>query len=225
MKKTAIQTRGRHLNHVAYLYDPLIECFSFGREKKFRERTLRYMQVAPGEQVLDIGCGTGSLTLLVADLVGKGGMVTGIDAAPRMIDIARKKAKKKGVPAQFFAEAAEALSFADNSFTMVVNSMFCHHIDHELKKKAFAEMYRVLKVGGRLITADIDKPTTFLGWLSGWSGRWLLLQPELADNLRGELPVLMAEAGFSSVRQLDHVHGLISFFEAKKTNSALQDSL
>ena len=79
---------------------------------------------------------------------------------------------------------------------MVVNSMFCHHIDLELKNLAFREMYRVLVPGGRLITADIDRPSTLLGWLTGWLGRWLLLQPELADNLRGLLPELMAQCWF-----------------------------
>ena len=81
---------------------------------------------------------------------------------------------------------------------------------------AFAEMYRVLVPGGLLITADIDRPTTLLGWLTGWLGRWLLLQPELAENLRGLLPELMTEAGFGEVRQVAHVHGLISFFRAVK---------
>ena len=211
-----IPTRGRHLNHVASLYDPVVERLSFGREQRFRELTLAQMDIGPADRILDVGCGTGTLTLQAARLLGPEGSIIGIDAAPRMIAIAGKKAAAAGSPARFETAVAEALPFSDQQFTMVVNSMFCHHIDLQLKKLAFAEMYRVLVPGGLLITADIDRPTTLLGWLTGWLGRWLLLQPELAENLRGLLPELMTEAGFGEVRQVAHVHGLISFFRAVK---------
>ena len=214
-----IPTRGRHLNHVAALYDPVVERLSFGREQRFRELTLAQMQIDPAERVLDVGCGTGSLTLQAARLLGPDGSIIGIDAAPRMIAIARAKAAAAALPARFETAVAEALPFADQQFTLVVNSMFCHHIDLQLKKLAFAEMYRVLAPGGRLITADIDKPSNLLGWLTGWLGRWLLFQPEIGENLRGLLPGLIAEAGFVEVRRVAHVHGLISFFSATKSRS------
>jgi len=210
-------TRGRHLNHVAWLYDPLVERLSFGRERKFREKTMAWMAVAPNDRILDVGCGTGSLTLLLAQRLNPAaGKIIGIDAAPRMIAIARKKAAKKGVAADFQVGIAESLAFADHSFTWVVNSMFTHHIDAELKEKAFAEMYRVLKPGGRLLTADIDRPTTWLARLTGWAGRYLLLQPELTDNLLGRLPDFMRRAGFRQVEKREHLYGLVSFFTARK---------
>lgn len=211
-----IKTRGRHLNHVAWLYDPLIDRLSFGREGRFRELTLRHMAITPDDRILDIGCGTGSLTLLAARHLGAEGSIIGIDAAPKMIAIARDKAARQGSAARFQTEVAEALPFADGEFTLVVNSMFCHHIDRELKNLAFAEMHRVLAVNGRLVTADIDRPSTALGWLIGWLARWLLLQPELGDNLQGLLPTLMTAAGFVDVRRQAHVHGLISFFTASR---------
>ena len=212
----AIPTRGRHLNHVAALYDPLLETLSFGREQRFRELSLTHMAIQPDDRILDIGCGTGSLTLLAARLLGPEGSIIGIDAAPKMITIACRKASQQGSAARFRAAVAESLPFTDGEFSLVVNSMFCHHVDLALKRAAFGEMFRVLAPGGRLLTADIDRPTTPLGWLTGWIGRWLLLQPELADNLRGLLPGLMRQAGFADVRQVAHVHGLISFFTARK---------
>jgi ubiquinone/menaquinone biosynthesis C-methylase UbiE len=111
---------------------------------------------------------------------------------------------------------AEELDFPDAHFDVVVNSMFSHHVDRELKQRAFAGMFRVLRPGGTLVTADIDRPTTLMGWLAGWGGRWLLLQPELEDNLRGRLPTLMAEAGFSDLQLRDHLFGLVSFYTAQR---------
>jgi len=214
------KTRGRDLDHVAWLYDPIIEGLSFGRERRFREKTLDYMEFSSGDRILDVGCGTGSLTLLVAGRLQAPGEAVGIDAAPKMIAIARRKAAAAGVPARFYPGVAEALDFPDASFDLVVNSMFTHHIDTGLKKRAFAEMERVLKPGGTLVTADVDRPTTPVGWVMGWGARWVLVQKELVDNLRGDLPDLMRGAGLLDVRRVDHVYGLVSFFTARKAEAA-----
>lgn len=213
-----IETRGRHLNHVAWLYDPIMERLSFGRERKFRETTMAVMAFSATDRILDIGCGTGSLTLLVAERLEPEGAIVGIDAAPKMIAIARRKATKSrgGGVASFQVGVAERLDFPDASFDMVVNSMFMHHIDTALKQASFREMHRVLRPRGKLVTADIDRPTTRLGAVIGWSARYLLLQEELADNLRGNLPQLMADAGFTDIRRQEHLYGLVSFFTAGK---------
>lgn len=214
--KAKPQTRGRDLDHVAWLYDPIIEGLSFGRERRFRELTLACMAIPPDARVLDVGCGTGSLTLLVAERLAPPGLAVGLDAAPKMIAIARRKAVADSRAARFDTGVAEALPYPAESFDVVVNSMFTHHIDSDLKRRAFAEMYRVLRPGGQLVTADVDRPTTLAGWLMGWGARWLLVQRELLDNLRGELPALMTEAGFSDVRKVGHVYGLVSFFTARR---------
>jgi len=210
------KTRGRDLNHVAALYDPLVEKMSFGRERRFREKTLAIMKVAPDERVLDIGCGTGSLTIMISEQLSEAGKAVGIDAAPKMIEIARKKAARSGSRAEFAVGIAEKLDFADASFDVVVNSMFTHHIDDELKELAFAEMFRVLRPGGRLCTADIDKPSTLVAGLIGWASRYLLFQPELESNLRGKLPEFIRKANFKDVIRMDHVYGMVSFYLAQK---------
>jgi len=212
----APRTRGRHLNHVARIYDPIIETLSFGKERAFRQRTLEHMPMSSHDRILDVGCGTGSLTLEIARKLSAPGEVVGIDAAPRMIEVAREKLQTESLPARFEVGVAEALDFVDASFDLVVNSMFTHHIDTELKQLAFAEMFRVLRPGGVLVTADIDRPSNAWGWLTGWGGRYLLLQKELEDNLRGDLPQLMRAAGFEQVARVDHVYGLVSFFTARK---------
>jgi ubiquinone/menaquinone biosynthesis C-methylase UbiE len=201
---------------VAWLYDPLIEKLSFGRERRFREKTLQCMDFLPTDRILDVGCGTGSLTLLVAERLEAPGEIIGIDAAPRMIDIARRKARNRNLPISFRQGYSESLEFPDSYFDIVINSMFTHHIDSELKKLSFNEMGRVLKPGKCLVTADIDRPSTPLSAIIGWTSRYLLMQKELEDNLKGLLPLYMKEAGFVDVKKLDHIYGLVSFFKCRK---------
>lgn len=210
------RTRGRHLNHVAGLYDPLIEKMSFGRERRFREKTFAVMDITPHNHILDIGCGTGSLTILISQHLSENGSVVGIDAAPRMIKIAREKSARAESRATFATGVAEKLDFKNGSFDIVVNSMFTPHINCELKQLAFAEMFRVLKPGGRLFTVDIDKPSTVLAAIIGWTTRYILFQPELEDNLKGRLPDFIREAGFQGMSIREHLYGMVSFYAARK---------
>lgn len=106
--------------------------------------------VAPGHAVLDVACGTGALTLAAAAIAGPTGRVTGLDANPEMLAVARRKSAdidwREGV--------AESLPFDDASFDAVVSQFgFMFFAD---RAKALSEMMRVLKPGGRLAVAVCD---------------------------------------------------------------------
>src|SRR6516165_1203072 len=75
--------------HSARLYDWMALGYTFGREGHLRERTLDAAGITAGEQVLDVGCGTGTLTLAARKRVGASGSVRGVDASPEMIARAR----------------------------------------------------------------------------------------------------------------------------------------
>src|SRR5688572_3378865 len=71
--------------HSAARYDLLVWLITRGRERAFREKVLRLARLKPGESVLDVGCGTGTLAIAARPLVGPAGAVYGIDASPEMI--------------------------------------------------------------------------------------------------------------------------------------------
>ncbi len=118
--------------------------------------------VKTGDIVLDVGCGTGRLTLHVARIIGPGGRVVGIDPSVQRIEVARRKVRDAPLlNVRFETDNSNDLSrFEDNSFDIVYLNIVLHWI-HE-KEDALARIYRVLKPGGRLgiTTGNKDKPHT-----------------------------------------------------------------
>jgi ubiquinone/menaquinone biosynthesis C-methylase UbiE len=146
-------TKGRVL-HSAAGYDLLAWLFLLGRERTFRERLVRLARLEPGQSVLDIGCGTGSLAIVAKQRVGPGGTVQGIDASPEMLTRARRKARKAGVDVSFTKGVVEALPFPDGHFDVVLSTLMLHHLPLEPRRQCAREMRRVLKPGGCVLAVD-----------------------------------------------------------------------
>jgi arsenite methyltransferase len=110
--------------------------------------------LAPGDAVLDLGCGAGVDSLAAASMVGAGGRVVGLDLTPAMIERARGNQARLGFRhVTFQAGEAEALPFPDRDFDAVIsNGVFNLTLN---KAKALREAHRVLKPGGRLMLADM----------------------------------------------------------------------
>ena len=140
--------------HWAARYDLLVWLLTLGRERAFRERLLEPARLDPGESVLDVGCGTGSLALAAKRRVGPSGSVHGIDASPEMIARARYKARKANAEVVFENAVAEALPFPDARFDVVLSTVMLHHLRRDARQQAVREMKRVLKQGGRLLAVD-----------------------------------------------------------------------
>jgi arsenite methyltransferase len=111
-------------------------------------------RLAPGERVLDLGCGAGTDSLVAAQMVGPEGRVTGIDMTPEMLAKARAAAAELGATnIEFLESEAEQLPFADDSYDVVVSNGVIDLIPD--KDAVFAEIHRVLRPGGRMQIADV----------------------------------------------------------------------
>lgn len=135
-------------------YDLIMAFMTFGKEKKLRQDTIKLAQVKPGDKVLEIGCGTGSLTLAAKEQAGPSGEVTGIDIAPEMVAKARQKATRNGADVSFQEGSIDNIPFPDNHFDVVMCSFMIFHMPEDVRMKGFTEIFRVLKSGGHLFILD-----------------------------------------------------------------------
>jgi ubiquinone/menaquinone biosynthesis C-methylase UbiE len=140
--------------HNPIRYDFRVWLTTRGREGKFRRTLVELAGVKPGDSVLDIGCGTGSLAIEAGKTVGPTGSVDGIDPSPEMIGRAKGKARRLA-NVRFEIAPAQNLPFADASFDIVMSSLVLHQLPPDSLHTVKAEVARVLKPGGRLLLVDI----------------------------------------------------------------------
>lgn len=187
----APQTSGK-LIRWAFWYDVLVGVLTLGHESRLREITLDLVTLLPGEKVLDVGCGTGSLAIAARRRVGPSGAVTGIDPALEMIARARKKAARAAADVRFDTAVIESLPFGNSEFDVVLSSLMIHHLPKRIRPAAFAEVHRVLKPSGRFLAVDFKPPTSKMG--KGMTSQ--TLGENMAQNdIRRNIPALEA-AGF-----------------------------
>jgi ubiquinone/menaquinone biosynthesis C-methylase UbiE len=204
------QTEGSLIRWAPY-YDLVTNLMALGQAPRLRKTTVDLALIKPGDSVLDVGCGTGEVTLLAKKRAASGN-VYGIDPAPEMIAFARRKATRKRLEIAFRVGVIEALPFADSSIDVVTSSLMMHHLPEDLKVRGLAEIHRVLKPGGRLLIADFMRPTgSFLNHLFIALTRHQGLRKGIED-----IDGLLRNAGFSQIIQPDEKVLLIGFVRAVK---------
>ncbi len=142
------KTAGRVIHRGVRWYDLFGTVISFGRDKAIRGKLIELAAPAPGEKVLDVGCGTGTLAMAIKPWVGAG-EVHGIDASPEMIQVAKVKAARDGSSIDFRVALIEALPFPDASFDCAVAAWMLFHVPD--LDRGLSELARVLRPGGRLV--------------------------------------------------------------------------
>jgi ubiquinone/menaquinone biosynthesis C-methylase UbiE len=188
------------------------------RERVMKERLLDQAGVTPGDSVLDLGAGTGTLAIWLKQRCPEA-MVTGLDADPEVLTRARRKAANAQCEIDFVEGFSTELPFANDSFDLVLSSLFFHHLMPDAKRSTLAEVRRVLKPGGNLHVADWGKPGDPLMAALSLSIRAFDGFEVTAENLRGALPSLFERAGLENAqerRRLRTTLGTLALYSARK---------
>lgn len=195
------------------LYDSVLRLTM--REARIKRRLIAQARIQPGQRVLDLGCGTGTLMVMIKQKVPDAEVV-GVDGDPGVLAIARGKAATAAVTLQFDRGMAVHLPYRDASFDRVMTSLVLHHLTRANKVRALREAYRVLRSGGELHIADFGAPHDPLMMLVSWIVRWF---EQTADNIQGRLPTMLHVAGFTGIRRTNRFRtpaGTITLLTARK---------
>ena len=197
-------------------YDPVIAATT--RETVFKQLLTEQAAPSAGERILDLGCGTGTLALLIKRTEPEAEL-HGLDADPVILARARVKAEESGLQIGLEEGLSDRLPYADASFDQVVSTLFFHHLAPDVKARTAAEIRRILRPGGRLHVADWGRPSDPLMGALSLSIRLLDGFGPTRDNLNGRLPAIFARAGLAGAeqtRRLRTVYGTMAFYRAQR---------
>jgi ubiquinone/menaquinone biosynthesis C-methylase UbiE len=154
------------------------------------------MALAPGQAVLEVGCGPGTDVFDLVDIVGPAGRLAGLDASEAMIAEARRRAAERQVPVTFEVGEVQALPFPDAAFDVCRAARLLEHLPDA--GRALSEMARVTRNGGRVVVFDFDWDTLIIDHPDKETTRTIVLS--YSDSIRNgwigrQLPRLFKEQG------------------------------
>jgi len=198
------------------LYDPFTRLAGVDR---LRRLLLEQAALQPASRVLDVGCGTGTLAILIKRQHPTV-TVIGVDPDPKALARAERKARTADVSVHFERGFADTLSYPDASFDRVFSSLMFHHLGRNEKERSLREIRRVLRPGGRLEFLDIANAGSPA---HGRLARLLHPPEQMKDNVEDRIVQLMTAAGFVGTRRLRErrlIFGNVAFFQAATPDSA-----
>lgn len=219
-------------------YDIVNRIITLGLDKRWRRLASQACLEGNPKRILDIGCGTGDLTINIARLVSKDVEITGLDYSPPMLELAKLKAEKAGVgnKISFLSGEATGIPFPDSYFDCVGISFAFRNLTYKnpLATAYLAEVKRVLKAGGRHVIVESSQPANriirtffhlylriFVGpmgmLLSGNRGAYqYLTESVIRFYSPGEVREMLLKAGFRSVRYRALLFGAAGIHVAEK---------
>jgi ubiquinone/menaquinone biosynthesis C-methylase UbiE len=179
------------------LYDPLTRLIGIeSAHRKLAEEA----ELASADRVLEIGCGTGKLALMVKRMRPQLEVV-GLDPDPKTLARAGRKARQAGLELTLDRGFVDELPYTDGSFDRVLSSLMFHHLEADLRAPSLRQVLRVLRPGGSLHLVDFGGETHHLHGLARLARRSRTLQ----DNWDKRIPTLMREAGFAEAAETGHL--------------------
>jgi ubiquinone/menaquinone biosynthesis C-methylase UbiE len=165
------------------------------RDVRYKTRLIEQADIQPGQHVLDLGCGTGTLAIMMKQ-TQQSADVVGLDADPDMLKVAKYKSSQLHAPVKFDVGFTNKLPYPDASFDRILSSIMIHHLKTPDKETTAREVFRVLKPGGQLHIIDFGKPYTWYGKLLG---PFLHGFEEANDNIDGRLPEIFGAPGLKTM--------------------------
>lgn len=201
------------------LYDPLLRWGM--REMAFRRHLVGQMALRPSMRVLDLGCGTGTLTIMIKTAQPDVEII-GLDGDPQVLALAHTKAVSAGVAIHLALGLADALPYPTGLFDRVVSSLVLHHLTVPDKQRALTEARRVLRPGGELHILDFGRPHNLYTRMMASIMRHF---EETAAQLDGRLPAMLAQGGFTLVEEVDHFTTVVGPLVALKATTTVPHNL
>ncbi|MBC7909299.1 MAG: methyltransferase domain-containing protein [Pyrinomonadaceae bacterium] len=198
------------------LYDSLIRWTT--PEQTFKLRLIEQARITRNHRVLDLGCGTATLTLLIKETHPEAAVV-GLDGDPKILQIAGRKALAARLDITFNQGMSYDLPYPDAPFDRILSSLVIHHLTHENKIRTLNEVHRVLSDGGEMHIADFGKPHNALMLAASLPWRMFDGMETTSDNVQGALPEMMRRAGFIEVHESARymtLFGTLSLHVARK---------
>lgn len=187
--------KGGYLNSgAAVTYDPITQYVLPPNETLVRQGLIECIRVKP-KQILDLGCGTGSTTLMLKQAFPEAEVI-GLDLSPYMLVRAEDKAKKAGLDVKWQHGNAERTQFPDESFDLVTASLLFHETPPQVTQAVLSESFRLLRAGGEVAILDGSQKTLrHLDWLNN-----IFEEPYIRDFAAGSVDAWMGSAGFGAVQ-------------------------
>lgn len=220
-------------DNIASDYDKLNHILSLNIDKGWRKKAVsNLVDTQAPLKVLDVACGTADFTIEIAQKVGKGSEVIGVDISEGMMAVGREKIKKAGVSAELFVADCEDLPYPDNTFDRISVGFGVRNFEH--LELGLSQMCRVLIPGGKLVILELSVPSNaFIRWcyklyflkilpaigglISGNRGAYEYLP---ASVLRFPAPdkfiSMLKSAGFAQVEHTPLTLGICRMYVAKK---------
>jgi len=191
--------KGGYLNpRAAVTYDPITQYVLPPHETLVRQGLIDAVRVKP-RRIIDLGCGTGSTTLMLKQAFPEAEVV-GLDLSPYMLVVADMKAQKAGLKIQWLHSSAESVALPDASFDLVASSLLFHETPPAVSRAILRESFRLLKVGGQVVILDGSQKTLrHTPWLTD-----MLEDPYMNSYVAGSLDAWAGAAGFGAVQTHEH---------------------